>query len=146
MLFRLLRSDDPALTLEYARAREAYGDLSAAGATLEASLKTNPNQFPARLLLGKIYFRSGNPDAALDQLEDAALLQPENVEAKTELARVLVTQNKFSDAVELLEPMAASSNDADVFALLGQAYRGLGRLKEAQRAEARAQALRQTRK
>jgi choline-sulfatase len=139
---RELRPDDAALTLEYARAQESNGDLSGACDTLQAALKTDPNQFPARILLGKLYFRSGNADAALDQLEDAAILQPENVEAKTTLSLVLISQKKFADVVELLEPVAdSSSKNADVFELLAQAYRGLGRWKEAQRAEARAKAL-----
>jgi choline-sulfatase len=139
---RELRPDDAALTLEYARAQESNGDLSGASATLEATLKADPNQFPARILLGKLYFRSGNAEAALDQLEDAAILQPENVEAKTTLSQVLISQKKFADVVESLEPVAdSSSKNADVFELLAQAYRGLGRWKEAQRAEARAKAL-----
>ena len=93
-------------------------------------------------MLGKLYFRSGNADAALDQLEDAALLQPENVEAKTTLSQVLISQKKFADVVELLEPIASSSsNNADVFESLAQAYSGLGRLNEARRAEARVKAL-----
>jgi predicted Zn-dependent protease len=137
-----LRPDDAALTVDYARAQEAAGDLTGASATLQASLKKDANQFPARLLLGKIYFHSGNAEAALDQLEEAALLQPENVEAKTALARVLLDEKKFGDVVELLQPVATtSSNDADVFVWLGEAYRALGQIKEAQGAEARAKAL-----
>jgi predicted Zn-dependent protease len=137
-----LRPEDEALTLDYARAQESSGDLAGASATLQASLKTNPSQFPARLLLGKFYFRLGDASAALDQLEDAALLQPENVEAKTALSQVLLSEKKFADVVELLEPVANSSTkNADVFECLAQAYAGLGRSKEAQRAEARAKAL-----
>jgi arylsulfatase A-like enzyme/thioredoxin-like negative regulator of GroEL len=137
-----LRPEDEALTLDYARAQESSGDLAGASATLQASLKANPSQFPARLLLGKFYFRLGDASAALDQLEDAALLQPENVEAKTALSQVLLSEKKFADVVELLEPVANSSTkNADVFECLAQAYAGLGRSKEAQRAEARAKAL-----
>jgi predicted Zn-dependent protease len=118
------------------------GDLAGASATLQAALKANPNQFPARLLLGKLYFRSGDASAALDQLEDAALLQPENVEAKTALSQVLISQKKFAEVVELLEPVANSSTkDVNVFECLAQAYMGLGRSKQAQRAEARVKAL-----
>jgi arylsulfatase A-like enzyme/Tfp pilus assembly protein PilF len=138
-----LRPDDTVLTLDFARAQEADGDLSGASATLQGSLKANPNQFPARLLLGKIYFRSANAEAALDQLEEAALLQPENVDAKTALSQVLISQKKFGDVLELLKPVAESgSEDADVFECMGKAYRGLGQVKEAQRAEARAKTLR----
>src|SRR4029077_13366239 len=69
-----LRPDDAAGALDYARALEANHDPNGARNALLVSLKTNPQQFAARLLLGQIYFRSGDADAALDQLEAAALL------------------------------------------------------------------------
>ena len=138
-----LRPEDPAVALDYARALEANHDANGARDVLQASLKTSPHQFAARLLLGQIYFRSGKAEAALDQLEAAALLQPENVEAKTILAKVLIAQKKFADVVELLEPVAQSPvKGADVFALLAQAYAGQGRREDARRAESQAQALR----
>jgi choline-sulfatase len=142
-----LRPGDVNGTLDYARALEANHDLGGARDILQASLKTNPHQFAARLLLGQIYFRLGDADAAMDQLESAALLRPENVEAKTSLAKVLLTQKKFADVVDLLEPLAESSaRDADVFALLAQAYVGVGRREDARRAESQAQALRRLKK
>jgi arylsulfatase A-like enzyme/Flp pilus assembly protein TadD len=142
-----LRPDDAAGTLDFARALEMNHDLSGARDILQASLKINPQQFAARLLLGQIYFESGDADAALDQLESAALLQPENVEAMTSLARVLVSQRKFADVVDLLEPLAQSSvHNADLFALLAQAYAAVGRHEEARRAESHAQALRTPKK
>jgi predicted Zn-dependent protease len=97
--------------------------------------------------LGQIYFRLGDADAALDQLEAAALLQPENLEAKTRIARILISQKRFADAADLLEPEAQSSvHDADVFSLLAQAYTGVGRREDARRAESHAQALRRPKK
>jgi tetratricopeptide (TPR) repeat protein len=142
-----LRPADAAGTFDYARALEMNHDLNGARDILQASLKINPQQFAARLLLGQIYFESGDADAALDQLESAALLQPENVEAMTSLARVLVSQRKFADVVDLLEPLAQSSvHNADLFALLAQAYAAVGRHEEARRAESHAQALRTPKK
>jgi tetratricopeptide (TPR) repeat protein len=144
---RKVRPTDAAAALDYGRALELNDDLAGARATLQASLKANPNQFSARLLLGQIYFRSGDANAALEQFEEAALLQPENVEAKTSLAKVLLRQKKFTDVVELLEPVAESSgNNADVFESLAQAYTGLGRLKDAQRAVSRVKELRRPKK
>lgn len=138
-----LRPQDAALAVDYARVLELNGDLVAARNTLLDTLKANPDQFAARLLLGQIYFRSGNPNGALDQLEDAAILQPENVEARASLARVLIIQKKFTDALELLEPLAKSlGNNVDIFESLAQAYSGLGRRGDAQRAASHAQALR----
>jgi predicted Zn-dependent protease len=131
------------LTVDYARAQESSGGLPGARDTLQASLKANPDQFPARLLLGQIYFRSGDEAAALDQLQDAALLQPENAEAQLSLSQVLLRQKKFADVVDLLEPAANSSGDnADLLEALAKAYRGIGRVKDAQRTEARVRAMR----
>jgi predicted Zn-dependent protease len=137
-----LRPDDAAVALDFARTLKLNGDLAGARAVLEASLKRDPHQFAAQLLLGQVYFGSGDADAALDQLEDAALLEPENVEAKTSLATVLLSQKKFADVVDLLEPVTKSSDTADVFELLAQAYAGLGRREAAQRCESRARVLR----
>jgi choline-sulfatase len=138
-----LLPEGAAATMDYARALELNRDLAGACNVLQASLKLNPNQFSARLLLGQIYSRSGDQQAAEDQLESAALLQPENVEARTSLSKVLISQKRFADAVELLEPLAkSSSNDADVFDSLAQAYTGLGRIEGARRAQLRAKALR----
>jgi len=144
---REFRPDDAGIALDYARALKMNHDPNGARNVLQASLKANPHQFAARLLLGQIYFRLGDADAATDQLESAALLQPENVEARTSLGKVLLTQKKFADVVELLEPLAQSSpNEADVFALLGQAYAGVGRRQDARRAESQSQALRRLKK
>jgi len=144
---REFRPDDAGIALDYARALKMNHDPNGARNVLQASLKANPHQFAARLLLGQIYFRLGDAEAATDQLESAALLQPENVEARTSLAKVLLTQKKFADVVELLEPLAQSSpNEADVFALLGQAYAGVGRRQDARRAESQSQALRRLKK
>jgi arylsulfatase A-like enzyme/cytochrome c-type biogenesis protein CcmH/NrfG len=137
-----LRPDDAAVALDYARTLELNDDPAGARAVLEASLKRDPHQFAAQLLLGQVYFGSGDANAALDQLEDAALLQPENVGAKISLATVLLSQKKFADVVDLLEPLIKSSDTADVFALLAQAYTGLGRREAAQRCESRARVLR----
>lgn len=142
-----LRPESAATALDYARALRMNHDLAGARAVLESSLKKNPQQFAALLSLGEIYFESGDADAALDKLEDAALLEPDSVEAKTSLAKVFLSQKKFADTVELLEPLATTaSKDADVFALLAQAYRGLGRHEDARRAEVRARALRRVKK
>jgi predicted Zn-dependent protease len=142
-----LRPGDAALALDYARAQEVCGDLAGARDTLQATLKVNPLQFPALLLLGQVYLRLGNETAALDELEDAAVMQPENVQAKVSLSSVLISQKKFADVVELLEPVASSSgNNADVFAVLAEAYRGLGRSKDAERAKVRGKALRNPKK
>jgi predicted Zn-dependent protease len=81
-------------------------------------------------------------NAAEDQFESAVLLEPGSSEAQIELAKALIRQKKFADAVELLELVAGASNrDPETFELLAQAYIGAGRRQDAQSAELRAKAL-----
>jgi tetratricopeptide (TPR) repeat protein len=141
------RPDDAAAALEYGRALELSGDLAGARDALQAGLKMNPNQFAARLSLGRVYLSLDDAKAAEDQLEAAVLLQPGSAEAQTGLAKALIRQKKFTDAVELLEPSAgSSSNDSAMFHLLSEAYAGLGRRQDAERAALRAKSLQESKR
>jgi len=83
--------------------------------------------------------------AAEDQFEAAVLLQPGSSEAQIELAKTLIRRKKFSDAAGLLEAAAEPANrNAERFELLAQAYNGLGRRQEAERARLRAKELRES--
>ena len=135
--------NDAADALEYARALELSGDLPGARNALLASLKLNPGQFEARLALGRVYLGLSDSKAAEDQFEAAVLLQPGNSEAQIPLAKTLIHRKKLTEAVELLEAVAEpSSSNPEIFELLAQAYAGLGRRQDAQRAQVRAQELR----
>jgi predicted Zn-dependent protease len=136
------RPDDAAAAFEYGRALELNGDLPGARDALQATLKLNPNQFAAQLTLGRVYLSLGDAKAAEDQLEAAVLSQPGSVEAQTGLAKALLRQKKFADAEGLLQTIADSSNsDPEIFQLLSEAYAGLGRRQDAERAASRAKAL-----
>jgi choline-sulfatase len=141
------RPNDATDAFEYGRALELSDDLPGARDVLQASLRLNPHQFAARLSLGRVYLRLNDSNAAEDQFEAALLLQPGSVEALIDLTKALICQKKFSDAVELLEPVAdSSSSDSEMFELLAQAYTGLGRRHDAQRAELRARALQKSKR
>jgi len=141
------RPNDATDASEYGRALEMSGDLPGARDVLQASLKLNPDQFAARLSLGRVYLRLNDSEAAESQFESAALLQPGSSEAQIDLAKALIRQKKFADAVELLEPIAGSSNDdAEMFEVLAAAYTGLGRQQDAQRAQSQARALQKSKR
>jgi choline-sulfatase len=136
------RPNDATDASEYGRALEMSGDLPGARHVLQTSLKLNPNQFASRLSLGRVYLRLNDSKAAEVQFEAAVLLQPGSSEAQIDLAKALIRQKKFADAVELLEPVAGfSSDDAEMFAVLAEAYTGLDRRQDAQRAQSQARAL-----
>ncbi len=141
------RPNDATDALEYGRALELGGDLPGARDALQASLKLNPHQFVARLSLGRVYLGLNDSRAAEDQFVAAVLLQPESFEAQIDLAKALIRQRKFADAVELLEPGAGSSSSgAEMFELLAEAYTGLGRRQDAQRAQSQAKALQKSKR
>jgi tetratricopeptide (TPR) repeat protein len=139
--------NDAADALAYARALELGGDLAGARDTLLASLKLNAEQFEARLALGRVYAGLKDLKAAEEQFEAAVLLQPGSSEGQIELAKTLLQRRKFSDAAELLEAAAEPPNrNAEIFELLAEAYAGLGRRQEAQRARVRAKMLRESKR
>jgi arylsulfatase A-like enzyme/Flp pilus assembly protein TadD len=139
---RDVHPNDATDALEYGQALELSGDLPGARDALLASLKLNPDQFEARLALGRVYLGLDDSSAAEDQFEAAVLLQPGSSDAQINLAKALIHQKKFAEAVELLEVDAEpSSRDPEIFELLAQAYSSLGRRQEAQRAQLRARAL-----
>src|SRR5437660_1691087 len=131
------------IAYDYGRALELSGVLVGARHALQASLKLNPKQLAARLLLGQIWPKSNDPKAAEDDFEAATLLQPASAEAQIGLARALLRQKKFGDAVGFLEERTKSSgNNADFFELLAQAYIGVGKPGPAQRAKDMARRIR----
>src|SRR5229473_1640013 len=138
-----VRPDDATAAFYEGQALEKTGNLPGARDALEASLKLMPGQFEARLLLGQVYLALKNAQAAEDQFEAALLLQPKSVEAQIGVARTQIAEGNLNAAAQQLELLTRSQpRNAEVFELLAQAYTGLGKLVEAQRAAARAKVLR----
>jgi predicted Zn-dependent protease len=137
-----VRPDDATAAFYEGQALERIHDLPGARDALEASLKLTPGQFEARLLLGRVYLELKNPQAAEDQFEAALLLQSKSVEAQIGVAKAQIAEGNWVGAARELEPLTKSqAKNAEVFELLAQAYAGLGRTADAQRAEVRAKAL-----
>jgi choline-sulfatase len=97
-----LRPTDPTITLHLGEALSATQDLPGAIEALKSTLKIDPKQYHARLLLGELYLRSNDPVAAQDQLEAASLL---NQKPDTTLERVtfLLVQRKPAEALQQLK-------------------------------------------
>jgi len=111
---------------------------------LARSLRLEANQPEARLLLGQIALKGARYKTAEDEFASALLLEPANEQAQIGLAKALLGQKKFTDARELLETTAAAgTQNAELFDLLEEAYRALGRPVDANRARERARSMRQ---
>jgi choline-sulfatase len=143
---REIRPDDAMAAFYEGQALNGEGDLAGAREALDASLKLTSTQFPARLLLGQVYLGLKDPKAAEDQFEAALLLQPQNAEAQLWLARAQIAYGNFVEALRQLELLSNSQpNNVEVFESLAQAYSGLDKKAEAERAESRARTLRKNR-
>jgi choline-sulfatase len=141
---RQIRPADATAAFEAGQALSETGDYPAARDALEASLKLTPSQLSARLLLGQVYLRLRDPKKADDQFEAALLLEPNNIEAQIGLAKAQIDLGNFADAVPELERISKSRpGSAEVFDLLAEAYRGVGKKHQAEEAENRAQRLKQ---
>jgi len=139
---RAIRPDDATAPYYQGQALEKIGDLAGARDALETSLRFTPGQFQGRLLLGDVYLRLNDPRAAEDQFEAALLLQPKSVEAEIALVRSLVASKSYADALRELEPLSKSQPyRAEVFQLLSEAYAGLGKKDDAEKARNRARLL-----
>lgn len=140
---RSINPDDTAIAFLLGQSLQKTRDLEGARSVLEASLKANPNEMQSRLLLGQIYLDLSKPDEAADQFEAVLLTQPTSVDGQLGLARAKIAARKFVEAASALEDLAKSQpRNADLFDLLAEAYRGLGRTADASRAESRAKLLR----
>jgi arylsulfatase A-like enzyme/Flp pilus assembly protein TadD len=139
---REVRPNDSAAAYYQGQALEKNGNFAGARDALEASLRLTPGQLPARLLLGNVYLSLKDPKAAEDQFEAALLLQPKSVEAKVGLSKSLLASKSYADALRELEPLSRSQlNNSEVFQLLFEAYSGLGKKDDAERARNRARLL-----
>jgi len=134
-----LRPYDSTAAFEWGEAAEKSGDWAGARDALELGLKQAPGQTAARLELGSVYLQLKDPKKAEDQFEAALLVDSNNSEGRLGLAEAQILQSNFAGALPDLEALTKSDpRNAPALRLLARAYRGLGREREAKRAEQQA--------
>jgi choline-sulfatase len=136
-----LRPQDSTIALAYSEALERNHDLTHARAVLEANLKSHPDQFSVRLRVGRLYLHSNDAKSAVTHLEAAQLMQPENVEVSVDLARALIGEGKFADAVEILHDANASAKNSEASKLLAASCSKLDQQAKCTGAAARAKSI-----
>src|ERR1700679_4152139 len=118
---------------------EKSGNFGAARDALESSLKLQPGQMPARLLLGHVYLQLKDAKNAQDQFEAALLVDSNNSDGRLGLAEAQLQQSDFAVSLPDLEAFTKSDpRNAAALRLLARAYRGLGKEQAAKRAEEQA--------
>ena len=118
--------------LEQAASARAKGDLDSAVIILKNGLQRNPQDLPARLLLGDIYIEQGAALAAQKELEVARSLGANDRRINILLAKTFLLQAKFEDALKEVGGATVRDNDTvDMMIIRGQALAGLNRVPDA---------------
>jgi tetratricopeptide (TPR) repeat protein len=97
--------DDPAAHYELGQA-ERTRDAAEAHRHLDKALELDPNYVPARLARGDLFYQEGRPEAALQDLEAAASLQPENAANLDRLGQTYQALERTADALGVLRRAA----------------------------------------
>lgn len=128
--------------LDKAQAFFDGGDYNAAEIELKNLLQSDPSLLDARLLLGRVYLRSGKGAAAEKELRRALDIGADPAALRFDLVEARLQQQKFRDVLDSLDVDSLPAGDhARALALRGRAHLGLGELEPAKQAFADAVAL-----
>lgn len=114
-------------SIEYTR-----GDYQAAHRSFSTAVARNPEYYTALRNKGLAQLRLGNLDGAESDLRKLLDVQPNDARAKAMLGRVLLRQDKASEAVGFFEgAVRAIPNSVDLWADYSDALAGAGKTSEA---------------
>ncbi len=119
------------MILSVAKEQLKVGDLDKAGSSAIEALSMDPNNVPARLLLGKVLIEQGSYKAASAELTQACRIEVDNAEAAYLLGVAMEKQGKLVEALDTylrsyelddssLEPIRAA---CEVMVAMGQVDR-----------------------
>jgi len=107
-------------------------DRDAEIAKLEASLKSNPDNYHDWFKLGTLYQDAGKNSQAVDSYERAIQINPKYTEALVNLGGVYNDLGEFEKAKNLLESaLALNPEDCNARSNLGNVYYSMGRYPDA---------------
>lgn len=101
-------------------------DYRAAQDEIQKALKIAPRHLPSLLLAGAIEYSSGDYNQAEAHLKEVVSAAPSALYGKKLLAAVYLRTQRPARAIELLGPVADQGGEADVQAMLGEAYLQMG--------------------
>ena len=106
---------------------ETAGKIDEEIATARASIKTNPSQATAHVLLGNLLLKKGSLDEAMLSFDEALKLNPRSYEARTGKGVVLARKGNLQEAEETLkDALLLNPNPVRTHYELGLVYEKLG--------------------
>lgn len=111
--FEEIISSDPESNTFCVLAEVQYklGKIDKATGVLIRGLSHNKNNITARVLLGKIYYERWLIDQAKKEMEKVLELSPDNLEAAKLLSEIYQSEDKHTDALEILESLYVFHNN-----------------------------------
>lgn len=129
---RSKRPDDPLVAFLGASLAFQSGDLAKAQELIPAARNGLPNHVPSTILDGLIAQAAKRPDYARDQLRRALSTEPGNALAIKALAQLELTEERFAEVVNLLEPVVDRGiGGSDIRGLLATAQMQMGNIARA---------------
>lgn len=125
----LAQPDFPGLDLLLAEAHLAQGDSPAAEAEYREVVGRKPDDVGAHFGLAMAYWKEFQFDSAVRELQTVLRLHPGDPEASYLMARILVIQQNYAEAIPFLTNALSdtSVNAPDAHALLGKIYAAEGK-------------------
>ena len=137
-----LNPDLPRLYYVLGQAHQQLGHNKEAIAAFENELRRSPQDASTLYYLALVLEADGNAQAAEPHVRELLKLDSQNPEANTLLGKILVKQNKPTEALKALEvAVAKDSTDPEKRYLLARVYQQLGRREDAAREFATVQKL-----
>jgi putative PEP-CTERM system TPR-repeat lipoprotein len=97
-------------------------DWQAATDQLQRVLAVSPNHIQSQLLMGIVSFARGDLQLAEEYLNRVVAAMPDSLQAVKVLGATRIKLRQPEKAIEVLEPLASKTRDAQLMVLLGSAY------------------------
>lgn len=114
-----------------AKQYQQKGDNKAAIIQLKNALQKNPDDSEARYLLGTIYYETGDPKSAENELRRAMSLGMSPDKVLPSLGKTLFIMGEFQKVLDETKQVSGEKQSAEISSLRGNAYLALGKGQEA---------------
>ncbi len=124
-LDRIYKLEPGHYMVDYLRAWSHYakGNTADALSSIQKSIRIRPNHLPSVFLLGMLHYEQKSYELALSSFNRYLKDMPASIDVRKILAATYLKLDQADEALATLQPiLAAKLDDAQVFALAGEAY------------------------